>query len=349
MKGSPREMGRQIGEACRDLVSPLVDHILFRMNEHRVAPVAESRALEEAGRYVAVAERYAPDVVDELRGVAEGANVSLEAVMLVNARSEVAFATRGQEGCTAVAVSREASATGGVILGQNWDNDPEMARFSLVITREAERGPAFACWTQPGIAAYIGMNESGLGLCMNALAGPSRREGLPWYFTVRRVIESATVEEARSAIEGSARARCGNLAMVAEGEALDFEVQIDASRVVRSGADGVLVHTNHCVHPDLAPRNREFADDLYGQTFERASRARQMIESGDRPINVDRVKAILSDHHDAPTSICRHPNDHPATGWQRSVISIVMEPDRGAMHISRGNPCEHPYETYQLN
>ena len=58
--------------------------------------------------------------------------------------------------------------------------------------------------------------------------------------------------------------------------------------------------------------------------------------------------AILSDQQGFPTSINRYPNDDPSTGWQRSVISMIVEPDAGRMHVSRGNPGDTPYELYEL-
>jgi hypothetical protein len=30
-------------------------------------------------------------------------------------------------------------------------------------------------------------------------------------------------------------------------------------------------------------------------------------------------------------------------------MSVVIEPREGRMQVSRGNPCERPYETYQLH
>ena len=65
-------------------------------------------------------------------------------------------------------------------------------------------------------------------------------------------------------------------------------------------------------------------------------------------VTLDQIKQLLSDHHGYPTSICRHPNPDPAIGWQRSVVSVVLEPAVGRMHLSRGNPCESPYEVYLL-
>ena len=68
----------------------------------------------------------------------------------------------------------------------------------------------------------------------------------------------------------------------------------------------------------------------------------------DGKVSVEDAKMILSDHEGFPTSICRHPNDDAATGWQRSVVSLVLEPGEGRMHVSNGNPCENEYETYEL-
>ena len=65
-------------------------------------------------------------------------------------------------------------------------------------------------------------------------------------------------------------------------------------------------------------------------------------------VSIDDMKSILSDRQGYPTSINRFPNDDPQTGWQRSVISVVMEPDAGQMHLSRGNPGDNPYELYEL-
>ena len=58
---------------------------------------------------------------------------------------------------------------------------------------------------------------------------------------------------------------------------------------------------------------------------------------------------MLRDHHGHPTSICRHANDHPENGFWTSVFSVVIEADAGVMHLSRGNPCGSPYESYALN
>ena len=355
--GSPREIGRAIGEAARDTFPPLVDHVMFRMNERREVPITREQALETAGRFFAPVEAYSPDSMEERRGTAEGANITPEEVMLINARSEVPYLLAGQggaaEGCTTVAIEKTRAANNTAAIGQNWDNDAEMSPFSYVITRRPSGKPAFMAWSQAGIIAYMGFSEAGIGIAMNALPGGSRSPdlppGLPWYFTVRGVYEATDLDGAIAAVEGSTRARSGNLGLVTAQGAADIEATPDTFRVVNADSNGVMVHTNHCVHPDLLEVNETHADELYGQTFDRKARSHSLLnERTGNKISIDDMKTILSDHDGHPTSICRHPNEELTSGADRSVVSIIVEPEAGRMHLTRGNPCSNPYEVYTL-
>jgi isopenicillin-N N-acyltransferase-like protein len=222
-----------------------------------------------------------------------------------------------------------------------------MRPFSLVIKRRPTGKPANMTWGQAGLIAYMGLNDAGLGVAMNAIPGTMNVEGLPWYFTVRGVYEATDISGVNEAIDRMDRARPGNLGMITQEGAVDFEVMAGKHRMVRGDDDGLMVHTNHCLHPELAAVNENAT--LYGQTFERKARSHSILNSRSGKVGVDDVKAILSDHDNHPTSICRHPNDNPNAGSDRSVISMIAEPDAGRMHVTNGNPCENPYEVYELN
>lgn len=351
VSGAPRELGRQIGEATRETLPPLVDHVLMRMNQNREVPLDRAEVLATADSYFEIVEQYSADMADELRGMAEGGNVSPAEIMVINARSEVPHRMGGGsavwEGCTTIAVEKERASNGVGFVGQNWDNDDEMRPFSLVIKRRPTGKPANMTWGQAGLIAYMGLNDAGLGIAMNTIPGAMNVGGVPWYFTVRAVHEATDITGVTEAIDRMDRARPGNLGLVTREGAVDFEVMAGKHRMVRGDADGLMVHTNHCVHPDLAALNEETT--LYGQTFERKSRSHSILDTKSGKVGVDDVKAILSDHDDHPTSICRHPNDHPNTGSDRSVISMIIEPDAGRMHVTNGNPCDNPYKIYKLN
>jgi isopenicillin-N N-acyltransferase-like protein len=194
----------------------------------------------------------------------------------------------------------------------------------------------------------MGFNSAGIGICMNALNGPSDSTGIPWYFFVRSILESSSSIDAVSAVESSPRALTANAALITIEGPLNLEITPDSVELIQAESDGVLVHTNHCIHPSLESNNAEFSDRIYGQSFDRRDRGQAIL--GDKmakgKITLDHAKALLSDHDGFPTSICRHPNDEPTTGWQRSVVSIILEPSDNRMHVSNGNPCESKYETY---
>jgi isopenicillin-N N-acyltransferase like protein len=57
----------------------------------------------------------------------------------------------------------------------------------------------------------------------------------------------------------------------------------------------------------------------------------------------------VRDHENRPGSICRHANGDPGTGFWETVFSVIIEPSAGRMHVSRGTPCQRPYETYVLS
>ena len=343
--GSPIDMGRQIGEHFRSQIVELSDLVLDRFNKGTTQPISWERAEQVARRSFGRVEEMFPGPLDELRGTAESSGVSLERLMVLNARNMLGDTS---EGCTSIMVSSEDSGSGKGFAGQNWDNDPAMGPLSAVVTRKGERGSSFTSWMQPGLVAYMGFNSAGIGICMNALNGPSDPAGLPWYFFVRSILESSSSEAAVSAVESSPRALTANAAMITTEGPLNLEITPDSVESIRAESDGVLVHTNHCVHPSLESNNSEYGDRIYGQSFDRRNRGQAILAQNMTigKVTLDHAKTLLSDHDGFPTSICRHPNDEPTTGWQRSVISIILEPGDNRMHVSNGNPCENSYETY---
>jgi isopenicillin-N N-acyltransferase-like protein len=290
-------------------------------------------------------ERYAPHLAEEVSGVAEGAGLATEQVMLINVRNQLGAAA---DGCTSVVVEGRSTAAGTGVAGQNWDNDPATDPFSVVLTRRPEGKPATLNFTRPGEIGYMGLSSAGIGILMNAMPGRSRRVGVPWYFIVRRIYEQESLAGAIEVARAAKRAIPANAAMVTPDGAADLEVMVEGVRVLGADERGRLVHTNHCVHPDFLAINESHRNGIYGQSFERRGRAGQLLDQEQGKVTVDTVKKILSDHEGHPTSICRHPNDDPATGWQRSVVSMIVEPGPGRMHLSRGNPCENTYELYEL-
>ncbi|MBL8827754.1 MAG: peptidase C45, partial [Planctomycetaceae bacterium] len=316
--GTPREMGRQIGEAAGEEVRAFCDRALAQVN--KTMRVSRDSALQLATECISLAELYSPDMVDELRGIAEAARVSLVEVMLLQVRNQLR--PDADAGCTSLSFHGASGSSTTNIVAQNWDNDPELDAYSIVLTRRPTGKPAMLNVTQAGLIAYIGLSEAGMGVCLNTLPAPSRRLGVPHYFTVRGIYEAKSLDEAVTAVRRATRAIPANIMLATPDGPADLEVTINDVHVLRDPEREGVTHANHALHPDLVRLNDEFPQLI--QSHERQSRIDSIFAPGQRvPRNIAQIKAALRDHQGHPRSICRHQNDDAAHGLWQTVWSVI--------------------------
>ncbi len=342
VSGTPFDMGQQLGEAARDEIRGFDEIALERVN--KTVTVSRERAMAVADRCVSFVEEYSADMLAELRGVSDSSGVCLANLMLLQIRNQLQ--PEADAGCTSFSIAPASQADHHAVVGQNWDNDPALDPFTIILTRRPEGQPTHMNITQAGLVAYIGLNEAGIGVCMNTLPAPSRNVGVPHYFTVRGIYQSESLEDAVHAVRRAHRAIPSNVMLATPEGPADLEVTVDDVHVLGDEGSGIVTHTNHCQHPQLLPINDDFPELI--ESGPRKCRVDGLLRKAAKPLTLDDLKAVLSDHDNHPTSICRHPNDHPENGYWTSVFSVLIEADAGLMHVSRGNPCEQPYETYSL-
>ena len=75
----------------------------------------------------------------------------------------------------------------------------------------------------------------------------------------------------------------------------------------------------------------------------RLERARELARGG--PFTVEGLRAALSDHENAPDSICRHDEGPKAV---KTVFWCVADVTAGEITFGRGNPCNSTAQTYRF-
>ena len=346
--GSPYQRGLQHGRACGDLIRRYPDVLLAVLRAE-----AQWRALDTAGpfptrddlvaramRFLPSLEAFAPHLVEEVRGIADGARLPFAEVLLVNVRAEIMGLTTADAHCTAFAVGRSATADGSVLSGQNLDQDPLNRDLMIMLHVEPDEGPAMLMCSFAGLVGYPGINEAGISVFQNALSTKAwRSDAMPHYFMKRVLLEQADVA-ACAAVAGNARlCSSGNYVLTDRRGALrDIEVTPDRLATVEA-EDDILVHANHFHSPALARRGLAAQHPRFGA----ARAANGGAARGRRGrITLDDLKACLSDHEGAPAAICRHqPNI-------RTIAAIIAEPDHGRLHVAAGVACETAFVTYSL-
>ena len=113
------------------------------------------------------------------------------------------------------------------------------------------------------------------------------------------------------------------------------------------GATALFAHTNHYVSPELTPGDASRSE---GSRLRR-ERAEQSCSTGlaQGTDLVELGKRVLSDHENAPSSICDHwEDDDPDPDQSVTTASMVWEPAEGRAHIAGGQPCESEHVTFEL-
>src|SRR5262249_61088781 len=123
-RGTPRELGRQHGEQCRGRIRAFLGYLSHTLKR----PPEQVRA--GALRFLPLFERHCPHLVEEVRGLAEGAGVGLADALAAQVRGELTQVQN--EGCTTFVIAGRRTASGQPLIGQNSDVEPEREEFAYV-------------------------------------------------------------------------------------------------------------------------------------------------------------------------------------------------------------------------
>src|SRR5579872_4438948 len=87
ISGGPQERGRQYGEGAREQIRRSM--AFYRDAYASASKLSWDEIRERAPRWVPIIENYLPGISEEVRGIAEGAGVSFEDILALNARAEL--------------------------------------------------------------------------------------------------------------------------------------------------------------------------------------------------------------------------------------------------------------------
>jgi isopenicillin-N N-acyltransferase-like protein len=357
VSGSPYERGAQYGSQARERVQRSIASYadLFR----DVAGWDWRRATAEGRRFLPAIEDFAPQYVEELAGIAAGAEVAREDVLAINVRTEILNAARVKTAlampvpaeCTAFA---SVSADSQVLVGQNWDWVP-FARDTMVILQvQPDDGPSFVTGVEAGLLAKFGVNSAGLAVMTNALAcaEDSGDVGVPYHAMLRALLECSTTAEAVALLGKCTRASSANYLLAdVSGSIVDVEARPgNGERLHRLEPDeeGVLLHTNHFIASDFD--SVDYADLVVSTSQTRLKRAQELFAGRDQGATAgqdrrDRAEAVLTDHTHFPDSICRHPDRSlPLAEQTETVASVLIDVTEASTRLSEGPPCESGYQ-----
>lgn len=329
IKGTHYEVGRAIGEMFRGKIQETM--------EDRQKTIQHYRAFRaKSEKYAKLTNDVFPDLMDELKGMADGAQVPLMDLFFHNCpevydkdlliewdreRAET------EEHCTA-AVSFNSQ---GALIGHNEDwaieSLDELYVLKATIGETTFLGLNYATLLA-GAAASI--NNWGLVQCINDLK-ENAQFGVSKFFFSRAVLEKKTLREAFDLIQKTKSASGQNHFLVQGDDIWDIEVagnNMDLQQYVRTP----YVHTNHCISRHM----QEYQFFIPKNSLARYERATELVHDN---MTIPEMKALLSDTKNEKYPICRE---------NVTIGSVIIQPNLSAMHICYGKPSVGEFIPYTL-
>jgi len=331
--GSAYAMGYQHGEQAAALIQR------YLLLTERVTGLARDHLCRNALAFLPLIEQLSPAYVEEVRGLGAGAGLSFEEALLCQARAEAAY--QNPEGCTAFALTGEATADHQPLAGQNQDLPPEYGDVAILLhVKPSDGRPRALIFTFAGQLGYVGMNQFGLALFANALYDYQWQLGLPKYPMKRAILEQPTVAAAVELLSRLRLCSANNLVLAdGQGQIADVEVRPEGIALFADSHPGRRVHTNHHVTPEFeALETNSLADSC-----PRLDRMNALIQEHWGRLTVERLQTFLADHANDPGGICRHGE----SGFH-SISGYIAEPARGVLHVRRGHGCLGSWHTYTV-
>lgn len=347
LEGTAYEIGKRHGQVAEKMIER---NLNFYFHFWQNAQLTRERIIALARGWIQFLKEFYPDHLEEMRGLSDGANRPLEEIVALNARWELTYApTNGDGGCTAVALAPEATRSGHTLIGQNWDFRPPLKENCIILLVNQKGKPSLLMHTEAGIIGHIGLNEVGIGLCVNFIATERDRLsiGIPNWVKCREILECESLHQVLGKVINHFEGPVSINFLVAhkDGEMIDLEsTPIDTFFL--HPFKSILTHTNHIQSERLFIKDT--GKGALPDTLIRSGRARKLLEAK-KELEIHNIFDVLRDHFDYPNSICRHADDRlPILERWESCASLVMDLNERRLYYTEGPPCQSEYQSVSL-
>jgi isopenicillin-N N-acyltransferase-like protein len=348
LEGDPFDRGAAHGAAYHNEIRRYTaERVRLSVNGSWAGRVATGAdAIDLAQSMLPAHQEYAPDLYEELDGLARSSGISLAEAVIVGGFTDFVDAIRArgagpgleEDDCTAVLVPPEATGGDG-LFGQTWDMHDSATEHVTLLRIISSTGTSALIFSTVGCLGQIGLNSAGIVVGINNLVASNGGVGVTWPFVVRKVLQQTDLEAAVECVMKAELAGAHNyLLMDRNGRGYNIEA-MPAYRAVTRLGDDPLVHTNHCL--DQKARETEAArpPDLLASSEARLAKATELMKG--RPVKVEDLIALTRE----PEVICRRsapPHHNESSG------AAIMRPATREFWACWGVPADNDFESFKV-
>jgi len=348
--GTPRQIGLAVGTAFGREIREGMERRsrwIARLKEY-----AEGKGRHHLDTMLQKAREFAPRVVEELEGWAEGSGISFRDLFILNCNNELD--TRLEEDkkppgdCSTAALK-----TGGkLLIAHNEDGNGKYSDLMWVLHAIPDDAPEFICLAYPGFIEgnAPAFNSCGIAITTNYIGTREVKDGIPRYFISRMMLEARTAEEALATACHAERAYGYHHIVASLPEGRAWGVEVTPSKSEKREIEGLYLHTNHLVFEGLrdTPQFEKYNALSSIPRYQSLQKLLGSVSDISSITKADIIKA-MSSHEGKPYSLCRHPEGE-AEG--ATVGMAFFESRHGKedfqMELYANNPCKGRKKIYRL-
>lgn len=295
-KDTPFERGVKHGEKFKEAINELASirkKLMLAKN-----PSLESSLEELAQDQFDISHHYAPDIADEMRGIAQGANCPLSDIVILNNYTDFRDIQLPDEGCSTI-YKKTPDLN---MAGQTWDMHSSAKRFICVIELPKTESPGAYIFSLVGCVGMMGINTNQVFIGVNNINTLNAKIGMIWPVLVRKCLQAKNLNEMRETLTKAPVTSGHNYLISNEEHAEHWEISPGIiEKVLDSKTDQNMYHTNHCL--GLEMEKNEDKSSISSTTFPRFDILKKRFSTIH---NEEDFIGLLKDHEGYPKSICSH-------------------------------------------
>jgi hypothetical protein len=343
LAGTPYQMGKIHGQALKAEIQELVKRWKEDLaSSFKVAPEAFIRAFLRKTDFKPAMERWTPGLLDEVRGIADGAGIDFDTIYAYQLIDEVwaMGADVDLSKCTTVAAAKRNGHP--AFVAQNLDIPAFYHGFQTVLRIRDDRDDLETLvFTIPGVVAANGLNSRSVGVCVNAVTQLAySTKGLPVDFVIRGILRQRSYEDAVKFLRNIQPAAPQTYVIGGPDKVAVFERSAGKTAlfVPFLGAE-FSYHTNHPrTNIDFNPRFPEMLKrkamtlESYRALCPRFNFLGRLLKDNSVTIDLDTLEKLFKGRD----SGINNPGTYGCT--------IMVLGEKPELHISPGRPDEAPFQ-----
>ena len=329
VSGDNYEIGYQMGKKLKKQISQTIKipnniakaHEHFNINHFHNA----------AKRYLPYANKYFPEYIKELQGIADGSKQSFDDIWMLNTE-EVLFDKYFDKCTTLIARNKK-----NILIAHNEGFDKKFLDNMIVVKTHIENGSSFLALTFAGmICGYsISINSHGITQLINSLDPKDVCVGIPKNFIARKALEMSSLKDIVNLQK--IKERSSGYAYVFVKDNKVFSLETTAKKY-----DLFEVKDNYFVHANSYLSKLVKFSKPSPYSTKRVNHALGVFKKSPL-IDESVLKNILS-YRSKDVDICFHKSKHD----DMTLASVLTVSGSNVLRISKGPACNNKYFEYSL-